>query len=248
MYTKKCMGKTWQCLTGKGWAVCSDLLDETNVLIAGCAGSGKSELIHSILVSAAIRFAPCRGISKGAMLWLADPKRVELSQWKALPHCYRYENTYSGIIGMLDELIELMEDRYEEMEKRGIRKWDKERIYLVIDELGDMMTTNKKVFSAQLTKLMQLSRAAGIHVIAATQSPSKLTIPASAQINYSCSIGLRCKTAVESRQVIGMAGCENLPRYGTAYKSSPDGIEKISVPMTDQCDIDRIIKHWTDQM
>lgn len=204
-------------------------LQETNTLIAGTVGSGKSTLVHGIIHAIMANCNPFDQVN-GCRLYLADPKKVELYRYRVLPHTAAYADEPDSILCMLDRLIEIMNYRYEDMRKRGITKWDKGQIVLIIDELADLMTTHKAKFELKLAKIMQLSRAAGIHVIACTQSPARAVLPARSQILYTCKIGLKCATAIESRQAIGMPGCEKLPKYGCGIVVR-NSAETMAMPM-----------------
>lgn len=231
-----------------------DILEETNTLIAGICGAGKSVLIHNIMYTAISKGSPFANSENGIQFVLADPKMTELDMYRHLPHVLRYSDDPEGILDDMDYLIDVMMDRYQYMKDNGLRKWTLGQIYFIVDELADLMCYDKKGFSAKFTKIMQLSRAAGIHVIACTQSPAKLTIPASAQLNYTCRIGLRCSSSVESKQIIGigkaeclqrtgMSGCQDLPQHGKCiYVGKMHNLEIMDVPMIDMDIIERKIE------
>lgn len=174
--------------------------DAPHVLIAGSAGSGKSVLLNSML----------RSIGGSADLWLMDPKQVELQD---IPH-ERYADTTEDIAQMLEDLVELMEQRYAEMKKRRIKLWDGRVVIGVIDELADLILSkgeiNKKELERMLVRLAQKSRAAGIHLILATQRPSVNVITGLIKANFPTRIVLRTASQIDSQVVIDQKGAEKL--------------------------------------
>lgn len=228
----------------------AELLDEPVVLIAGATGSGKSVVLEHLIRTLLLTKFPICGHPSGAQLWIADPKKVELNEFKDLPHTRnggRYENTLKGILRMLADLEGVMDARFQDMERRGLRKWDGSHIYLLIDELADLMISAKKETTAHLIKLTQLCRAAGIHIIACTQCPNRTVITAPIQCNVTAAIALRCKTAIESRQIVGIAGAEALPKHGRVMIANGCEVNYMSVPMIDRDELKEVEEHWMRQ-
>ena len=117
----------------------------------------------------------------------------------------------------------------------------------VIDELADLMTVDKKHVLPLLQRIAQIGRAANVKIIAATQCPLTTVIPTAVKVNFDTIIGLHTRSAQDSRNIIGMAGCESLPRYGQGYYLTPAGIELYNIPMYDDAEQARIIRHWAAQ-
>ena len=159
------MKKTVHYTAGGDW-----LQKSTHLLIAGATGSGKSNALHVILQAATSH-------KEQPFLALCDPKRVELALWRKMEIC-RGACDWLEICDLLDYIIEIMEDRYRQMESEGITQSKDTRIIVVIDELADLMSERRHVFLPRLQKLLRLGRAARISVFAATQDPSRRTIPA----------------------------------------------------------------------
>lgn len=218
-----------------------DILTSPHTLIAGTTGSGKSVLLNSIISVFMSDF------SVSNQLYMIDPKRIELSQYKVLPHCTRYTSDVDEAISILDDVLYIVESRYKEMEKRNIRQYDGPHVYVIIDELADIMISpSAKAFKLKLQKILQIARASNIHVIACTQAPSRQIIPASIVLNFTNRVALRCLSAIESRQIITVSGAENLPQYGKALYLSPKrGIIPVDITMTPQSAIDDSIYEWT---
>lgn len=204
------------------WKELDPLVNTSHTMIAGTTGSGKSVLLKSLVYS--IMSAP-------SFMLFIDLKRVELRQFEKYQGCAGYVDDPDDVHRRLLDVIQLMEERYEEMQQKEIYSYRGVPFFVVIDELADLVT-DKKVL-ADLVKIGRLGRAAKIHLICATQDPSRKTLSAQLMQNMSCSVALRCKTAIESRQVIGIPGAEELPKYGKAIFSDADGIHKLTVPFTE---------------
>lgn len=211
-----------------GWDFCFKLADETHVMIGGKAGAGKSTLLADILFTLTGYDPHCQ------KLVLIDLKRVELIDWVDFPHTLQLVTEPEDVNGCLDWVIDEMESRYIEMARKRQKKSECCRIHVVIDEMAEVMRV--KGAEERIDALMRLGRAAGIHLIMATQNVSrgKGGVPARIWQNVSCSVGLRCTTPIESRQIIKVKGCEDLPRYGQCYISNADGLKLQSVPQTSE--------------
>ena len=224
------------------WSLYKELIDAPHLLIAGSTGSGKSTLEHSLLYTLTALRQP-----RNARLILLDPKRVELSDWKDTRFCAAYDDAPENILRELTKVSEVMEDRYRDMQRRGnLKLWDGSDIYVVIDELADLMLNG--AIRPRLLPLIQhitsIGRAARIHLWCATQAPSRLVIPAQVTIGFTHKIGLRCDTAIESRQVILTPGCEELPEHGTAIMRSPHGLTRLPATKTPDDMLRARIQYW----
>lgn len=219
----------------------SKIIDEnSHLLIAGTTGSGKSTLLNSLIAKILQNQIEEKETYK---FYLIDPKRVELSFYKNLEIVQAYGTENKQALHILDDLIELMEQRYKRMEIENIRniRYKSDHIYLVIDEIADLMLTCKKHFQPKLQRLLALGRAANITIIAATQIPARKVIPAELSCNFPQKIGLRCISCIESRQIINQKGCEYLPRFGSGLWLSSQGIEQIKIPLTNDNDLNNLI-------
>lgn len=197
-----------------------DILRQTHTLIAGTTGSGKSVLLDSVMYSFF-----CDPSRRSAVL--IDPKRVELSRFRSWPSVWACETEPDMILSVLRSVLDLMDRRYIEMQRRGERQYSGVEVYVVIDELADL--SSLPGFLPLLVRLGRLGRAAGIHIIAATQSPDRKTIPAQLQQNFPARVALRCRDRIESRQILGAPGAEMLPKYGKALYYTPDTLQPIMV-------------------
>lgn len=224
------------------WRITDDLIDNGgHLLIGGITGSGKSVVINDYLYSLTARRTPAN-----AKFVLIDPKRVELIEWADTPFCWIYANEPQPIIAALDAVIEEMMNRYAVMEERRQKMYTGSEIWVVVDELGDMMTTCKRDFLPRLQRIAQLGRAARVNLICGTQSPSRQTIPAALTLNFTHLLALRCRSAIESRQIVGVPGAETLPQYGVGMMLTPGkGVQMYRIPMTSEAEIAQRISVWT---
>lgn len=235
------MKRTWTTPGGTVSGLCSDILKQPHTLIAGASNSGKSVLINDIIYTALYQ-DPSR-----LQLVLIDPKRVELIDYKPLPHTLRYASEPVEMINTLKWCVDLMETRYTEMQKKRIKKYDGSNIYIFIDEFADLMTTQKKETLPLLQRIAQLGRAANIHLIAATQRPTKDIVNGQIKVNMDSRIALRCPTAQDSRNIINVNGAEQLPRHGFGYYLTPERFEKVPIPYITDEELKDRVKWWTKQ-
>lgn len=221
-------------------AVYDMLSQQTHVLIAGKSGSGKSVIINGIIYTLLSQYSP-----EQCQLILVDPKRVELLQWKCCPHCITYASEPGEPAQALRKALEITEKRYKIMQRQKIRKYTAGHVYIIIDELADLMTTDKQTIIPLLQRLAQIGRAANIHIIAATQCPLSEIIPTKIKVNFDCIVGLKTACKQHSRNIIGFPGCETLPPYGTGYIISPKQTNLYKLPMIPDTDMVKLEKYWT---
>ena len=219
-----------------------DWLEAPHLLIAGSSGSGKSVLLNLLIHDIMGEF-PGR-----KQMILIDPKRVELVQFKCLPHTMRYASEREEMLSALDGAVWLMEERYKEMQSQGLRKYQGGDIYVIVDEYADLIVTDKKRVEPLVLRLAQMGRASRIHLILCTQRPTRDIITGSIKVNIDHRFALHVPTAQDSRNIMGVNGAESLPMYGQAYYYSPSGIELYEIPMMDEAEMDRLVKHWEAQV
>lgn len=219
----------------------ADMLQQPHLLIAGASGSGKSTLINGIIANA------LRWSSASKQLILIDPKRVELNEWADIPHTIAHVTEPGEIVPTLEYALDIIEDRYRAMQRRRERTYNGADIYVVIDELADLMTTQRKAVTPLIQRICQIGRAARVHLIAATQCPLAKVIPTEIKVNFTAVCGLHTATRAHSRNIIDRPGCELLPLYGECIYSTPAGIYRYSVPYTGPDDIRAITDHYNAQ-
>lgn len=201
-----------------------ELTQGHHVLIAGATGSGKSTLVDGIMMAIA---SQGNAIEYG----IIDLKQVSLMKWENFPRCFQYAITPDDALDLLKYVRRIMYERLSELREKRLDKWDGGKMYVIIDEAAELFDTVKE--SKDLVKeLTRLARATGIFIIMATQSPNRKTLSADIKLNFTTLVGLRCAEAIESKQIIGKKGCEELPLYGFCYVKYPDGsLEKKEIPM-----------------
>lgn len=232
---------TWITPAGRAYDLYLDALKQPHLLIAGATGSGKSVLVNGIIYTALFR-SPA-----SVQFILIDPKRVELVQYRPCPHVLQYASEPDTMPAALRDALALTETRFQAMQSRGLRKFEGPDVYVIIDELADLMTTARKQVEPVIQRLCQLGRAARVHVIACTQCPISAVIPTPIKVNFDSRFGLRTRSAQDSRNILGCTGCELLPRYGQAYYLTPEGLTLYTVPMIYDSQIIARVSHWTRQ-
>ncbi len=208
--------------------------DMPHLLIAGTTGSGKSVGINGIIASILFRAQP-----EQVRFLMVDPKRIELSMYNGIPHLERPVITEpQEAIIMLKELAEWMDIRYREFAKlnvRNIEEYNKKSerkkpyIIVIIDEMADLMMTASREIEFYVTRLAQMSRAVGIHLILATQRPSVNIITGSIKANFPIRISFKVPSKADSKTIIDTVGAEKLlgrgdmlfiaPQKGTASRA-----------------------------
>lgn len=219
-----------------------DMAKQPHLLIAGATGSGKSVVINGIIQS----LLACE-FPNTAQFILIDPKRVELVMYRDLPHTLRYASEISEMIQALRYALFAIDDRYKAMQKQGLRKWTDGDVYIFIDELADLMTTCKKDVQPLIQRIAQVGRAAGVHIIAATQCPLASVIPTAIKVNFDARVGLRTRSAQDSRNILGQTGCETLPRYGFGYYMTPERMKPTveALHYFKDSDLQTYVNYWT---
>lgn len=224
-------------------AIYADILNNPHVLIAGTTGAGKSTVTAGLIYTAATLHSPAR-----TQIVLIDPKRVDLQQFKQLPHVLKHTTEPNDIIAVLNNAVTVIETRYKIMETNGETQYNGTDIYIIIDEIADLMLTNKKNILPPLQRILQIGRAAKVHIIACTQCAlAGSIIPTPLKVNFPARLGLRTLSGQDSRNIINIKGCENLPQYGKGIYLSPQGYKTIDLPKIPDEKIKQLIKYWNGQ-
>ena len=229
-----------------GNTIVGDLSSMPHLLIAGTTGSGKSVCINTIILSLLYRHTPdkCKFI-------LIDPKMLELSTYEGIPHLLCPVITEAKkAASVLGWVVKEMENRYRLMTKEGVRNIDgyntKHKlpmpyIVVVVDEMSDLMLVAGKEIENYIQKLSQMARAAGIHIIMATQRPSVDVITGTIKANFPTRISFQVTSKIDSRTILGEQGAEQLLGKGDMlYMSSANRIVRIHAPFVSDSEIEKI--------
>lgn len=235
------MKRVWTTPTGEYFSLYKDMLKQPHLLIAGATGSGKSVVVNGLIYTA-LYDSPA-----AVQFILIDPKRVELVDYKPLPHTLQYASEPGDMVQALEKAMDITETRYKAMQAQHVKKYGGGAVYVVIDELADLMTTDRRHVQPLLQRLCQIGRAANVHVIAATQCPLATVIPTPIKVNFDSRVALRTRSAQDSRNILGVKGCELLPRYGQGYYMTPDGLTLYNIPMQDPASVKTMLDYWKHQ-
>ena len=229
-----------------GQPLVGDLTKMPHLLIAGTTGSGKSVCINTIIVSLLYKLSPnlCKFI-------LIDPKMLELSTYEGIPHLLCPVITDSKkATSALGWTVKEMNSRYKLMSKEGVRNIDGYNakhtlkmpyIVVVVDEMSDLMLVAGKVIENYIQKLSQMARAAGIHIIMATQRPSVDVITGTIKANFPTRISFQVSSKIDSRTILGEQGAEQLLGNGDMlFMSSANRIIRIHGPYISEKEIEQI--------
>lgn len=251
------LGKT---VTGE--IVTSDLAKMPHLLIAGATGSGKSVMINVIITSLLMTTKPT-----DVRMMLIDPKKVELSIYDGIPHLLAPVVTEAKRApAALNKILKEMERRYEAFSAAGVRNMEEFNrkvnqdpdgnvpkmpfIVVIIDELADLMMVAGSEVETAIIRIGQMARAAGIHMIIATQRPSVDVITGLIKANIPSRIAFAVSSGVDSRTILDMNGAEKLlgrgdMLYDPIDMNKPQRVQGAYIP---SADVEAIVKFITDQV
>ena len=230
-----------------GRSVFGDLDDMPHLLIAGTTGSGKTVCVNTCILSLLFRGSP-----NELKFLMIDPKMVELMPFNGLPHllCPVVTDAKKAAVA-LNWVVGQMEDRYQLLAKAGVRnieayneKQEKiSYIVVIVDEFADLMTVARDQIENAITRLAQLSRAVGIHLILATQRPSVDVITGVIKANLPARISFKVASKVDSRTVLDMNGAETLLGKGDMLFLQPgkEDLIRIQGALVKDEEIERVV-------
>lgn len=196
-----------------GNGVLLDIAKAPHILVAGETGSGKSVMLHNIICSLLLKNNPST-----ARLLLIDPKMVEFKFfYKDCPMLWdEVQTDPEKAVSALNRVADEMMKRYEILSEQGKRFWDGQKLYIVIDEIADLIYTAGKKAEKVIAKIARLGRGAGVHLIVATQHPKADILTRQITANIDVRIGLRVIDSSASRLVINATGAQDLKGKGDA--------------------------------
>ncbi|MDC6465279.1 DNA translocase FtsK [Pelagibacteraceae bacterium] len=229
-----------------GNPIIGDLSAMPHLLIAGTTGSGKSVCINTIILSLLYKYTP-----EKCNLILIDPKMLELSAYEGIPHLLCPVITEAKkATAALGWAVKEMENRYKLMTSVGVKNIDSYNskhkkhmpyIVVVVDEMSDLMLIAGKEIENYIQRLSQMARAAGIHIIMATQRPSVDVITGTIKANFPTRISFQVSSKIDSRTILGEQGAEQLLGKGDMlFMSSANRIIRIHAPYVSETEIERI--------
>ncbi|KGB27261.1 cell division protein [Candidatus Liberibacter solanacearum] len=258
-----CLGKTIG-----GESVIADLAKMPHILVAGTTGSGKSVAINTMIMSLLYRLRPdeCRMI-------MVDPKMLELSVYDGIPHLLTPVVTDpKKAVMALKWAVREMEERYRKMSQLSVRNiksyneriiaLDKQKseecpnddmrpmpyIVIIVDEMADLMMVAGKEIEGAIQRLAQMARAAGIHLIMATQRPSVDVITGTIKANFPIRISFQVTSKIDSRTILGEHGAEQLLGQGDMlYMSGGGRVQRVHGPLVSEIEIEKVVQHLKKQ-
>jgi len=250
-----------------GRIVTADLNTMPHLLIAGSTGSGKSVAINAFIMSMLYKATP-----EQVRLILVDPKRLELGNYEGVPHLHTPIITEPRLASnALRNAVREMERRLKQLAEKGVRNIDQYNrlfdsgtpslfedgsearplpyIVIVIDELADLMMLDGQNVEASITRLAQMARAVGIHLILATQRPSVDVITGLIKANFPARVSFRVATKVDSRTILDANGAEALLGRGDMLYL-PNGsarVHRVHAPLVTEKEIAAVVEFWRAQ-
>jgi S-DNA-T family DNA segregation ATPase FtsK/SpoIIIE len=249
-----------------GRIVTADLATMPHVLIAGSTGSGKSVAINAMIMSVLYKATP-----QQVRLILVDPKRVELGMYEGIPHLFTPIITEPKLAAnALRNAVREMERRLKLLASRSVRNIDQynklfdnhtpslfkdaeteplPHMIIIIDELADLMMLDKANVEEAITRLAQMARAVGIHLVLATQRPSVDVITGLIKANVPTRISFRLTTKVDSRTILDSNGAEALLGRGDMLFLPPgtSRLQRLHAPFVTEKEIAAVVAFWKDQ-
>jgi S-DNA-T family DNA segregation ATPase FtsK/SpoIIIE len=250
-----------------GRIVTADLTTMPHVLIAGSTGSGKSVAINAMIMSVLFKATPAQ-----VRLILVDPKRVELGMYEGIPHLFTPIITEPKLAAnALRNAVREMERRLKLLASRSVRNIDQYNklfengtpslfddapdeeplpyIMIIIDELADLMMLDKANVEEAITRLAQMARAVGIHLVLATQRPSVDVITGLIKANVPTRMSFRLATKVDSRTILDSNGAESLLGRGDMLFLPPgtSRLQRVHAPFVTEKEIAAVTDFWKKQ-
>lgn len=217
-------------------------MSDSHFLFAGATRSGKSVAINNIVYQLAIKNTPDK-----VGFFFIDPKMVEFSIYKNLPHTLGIAYEEPDTIHLLNRVVSIMEGRYHTMMEAGQKKWTGKKIFVIFDEYASF--SKNRVITGMVKDLARKSAAAGIVLMIATQYPVHAIINNQIKANVSNRIVFKLQNKQQSKTVLDFSGAENLTGSGDGLMMDTFGtVERFQGHMISDRDIKSMVKFYTDQL
>ncbi len=224
-----------------------DIRNAPHILIAGATGGGKSVCLNTIICGLLAKCTP-----NDIQFLMIDTKKIELSAYNGIPHLLAPPATDGKTaFWYLKELSRLMSERWNIMNAAGVKHIDElsekyPHFAVIIDELADLMLMNKEQIEPLLVSIAQLGRAAGIHLILATQRPTVNVVTGLLKANIPCRIALQTASIRDSMTILDHKGAEQLTGRGDAILKAPDSVEetRLQVAYISDTEITKMTEWW----
>lgn len=227
-----------------GNGILLDISKAPHVLVAGTTGSGKSCLLHTIICSLLMKNDP-----NTMDLLLIDPKMVEFKYFYKNNPCLfcPVATDPTEALERLEQASNEMMRRYSVMEQEGKRFWDGKKLYIVIDEIADLISAGGKRLEKVIEKIARLGRGAGCHLICATQHPTNNVLTRQISTNLDVRICLRVNDGSASRLVLGRPGGQNLKGKGDAIIRQNGEYTRFQASYIDDESLERFAHSWKQE-
>jgi DNA segregation ATPase FtsK/SpoIIIE, S-DNA-T family len=238
-----------------GQAVAADLASMPHLLIAGATGSGKSVCVNSLICCLLLHNTP-----NDLRFLMVDPKRVELTGYNGIPHLLApVVVELDRVVGALHWVSREMDQRYQKFAKvgaRNIQEYNHRQeeigenrlplLVVVIDELADLMMLAPDETERAITRLAQLARATGIHLVLSTQRPSVDVVTGLIKANFPARIAFAVASGVDSRVILDQPGAERLLGSGDMLFQAPDAAAPLRLQgvFLSETEIHRLVDYW----
>ena len=224
-----------------GW--CVDMTESSRILIAGCSGSGKSVALKDIIYT-----LMAKSPSENQFVFV-DLKRVELRVFKCAPHTIAYVTEPERVLSALNNVLDIIDDRYRDMEESGQLISDEPNVWVVIDEYADLVTIGEKGIEKAIQRIAQIGRASRVGLILGTQRPCADILSTRIAVNLDVRLCTRTVNKQDSRNVIGISGAEALPDYGYGIMQIKGRNKIVKIPFLTQKELtDRVVTWIKDDV
>lgn len=217
---------------------CVDMTESSRIMIAGCSGSGKSVALKDIIYTL-MATSP-----EENQFVFVDLKRIELRVFKAAPHTIAYVTEPDEVVNALKKVLDIIDERFRDMEMTGELVSDEPNIWVVIDEYADLVTVGDKRIEKAVQRIAQIGRASRVGIILCTQRPTSEIVAGAISANIPVKLACRTVTKQDSRNILGVSGAESLPDYGYGIMQVNGRNKIVKIPFLEQRELNARVVAW----